>query len=58
MTRTLYILRTSKTAPCIGAGAGMWVGRPSGPVFDGAAIRTSVYATGRNLDVLAARGAG
>ncbi len=61
MTSTFYTLRTSKTAHSAGDGAAMW-DRPGSPVAiamsDGAAIRTSVFATDRNLDVLAARGAG
>jgi hypothetical protein len=62
MTSTYHILRTSKTAHSHGAAVGMWAGRVGSPVAiamsDGAAMSTSVFATDRNLDALAARGAG
>jgi hypothetical protein len=61
MTSTYYILRTSKTAHPIGADLGVWSGRVGSPVAiamsDRAAVRTSVFATGRNFDALVARGA-
>ena len=62
MTSTSYILRTSKTAHWIGAGPGMRADRVGSPaaiaMSDGADMSTPVFATDRNLDVLAARGAG
>jgi hypothetical protein len=62
MTSTYHILRTSNTAHSLGAAAGMWAGRVGSPTVidtsDGAAMSTPVFGTDRNLDVLAARGAG
>ena len=62
MTSTYHILRTSKTAHRMGAAVGVWAGRSGCPAVirtsDGAAMRTSVFATAPNLDALVARGAG
>ena len=61
MTRTSHISPMAKTAPQIGADFGVRAGRVGSAghaTWAGPLVRTAIVEASRNLDALAARGAG